>query len=136
MVCQNLIDHLNAEERYVISLNDVETVVREIEENPLPQMLYFWESFSQDQQIALSALAELQEVPNRAVSIKDILGFVGEYEMSMSFTEAEWRGALEGLCRRDIVERTSDRGEYQFKIDLFRPWVRHQHSIWESPLGK
>ena len=131
VVCQNLIDHLNAEERYVISLDDVEMVVREIEENPLPQMLYFWESFSQDQQVALSALAELQENPNQSVSVKDILGFVSEYEMSMSFTEAEWRGALEGLCRRDIVERTSDKGEYQFKIDLFRPWVKHQHSIWE-----
>jgi ligand-binding sensor domain-containing protein len=132
VICQNLIDLLNAEERYVVGLNDVRAVVREIEENPLPQMIYFWESLPPEQRLALSALAELQEKPDQSVSVEDILRFVGEYELPINFSEAEWRGALEGLCRREVVERVSDKGEYRFRIDLFRPWVKHGHSVWEA----
>jgi hypothetical protein len=132
VVCQNMIDHLNAEERNIVGQNDVVAVAREIEDNPLPQMLYFWDSFTQEQQWALSMLAELQEQPDQVVQATDILRTVKEYELPMSLSEADWRGALEGLCRREIVQRVSEHGEYRFRIDLFRPWVRHQRSIWEA----
>jgi len=132
VVCQNLIDRLNVEERNTAGESDIAAVAREIEDNPLPQMIYFWNSFTKEQQWGLSMLAELQENPNQSIQIIDILRAVKEYELPISLSEADWRGALEGLCRRDIVERVSDQGEYRFKIDLFRPWIRHQHSIWEA----
>ncbi|MFC1713492.1 two-component regulator propeller domain-containing protein [Candidatus Poribacteria bacterium] len=132
VVCQNLIDRLNIEERNTAGESDVAVVAREVEDNPLPQMLYFWDSFTKEQQWGLSMLAELQENPDQAIQVIDMLRAVKEYELPIPLSEADWRGTMESLCRRDIVDRVSDQGEYRFKIDLFRPWIRHQHSIWEA----
>jgi len=46
VVCQNLIDQLNMEERNIVEPKDIASVARLLEENPLPQMLYFWDSFT------------------------------------------------------------------------------------------
>jgi len=77
-------------------------------------------------------LAELQGQSNQSVQVSDIMRSVKEFGLPISLTEAEWRGALEGLCRREIIQRVSEKGEYRFRMDLFRPWIRHQHSIWEE----
>jgi ligand-binding sensor domain-containing protein len=130
IICQNLVDRLNMEQRNTAELNDVSVIVRELEENPPPQMHYFWDSFTQNQQLVLSMLAELQEHEDQVISVTDMLRTVQEYNLPITLSEADWRGALEGLCRRDMIRRVSDKGEYQFRIDLFRPWIKHQHSIW------
>lgn len=46
MFCQNLIDRLNMEERNTAGESDVAAAAREIEDNPLPQMICFWDSFT------------------------------------------------------------------------------------------
>jgi hypothetical protein len=57
VICQNLIDLLNEVRRRTIDAADVSAIVDGIVDNPLPQMIYFWDSLPAEEKLALSLLA-------------------------------------------------------------------------------
>ena len=54
VLCRNLIIHLNAEEINTVGQEDLDFVISDLVENPLPQMIYFWEELSDAEKISLS----------------------------------------------------------------------------------
>ena len=59
VICQNLVDYMNEHEQNWVTVADLNDVIADIVDNPLPQMIYAWDGLSDDEKLALSLLAEI-----------------------------------------------------------------------------
>ena len=135
VVCQNLIDRLNEVERDRVRQDDVDAVAQELADNPLPQMIYFWDGLEQDQRNALSLLGELLVDSNRYASAQTLLSLVQEENLSLDFDLSALERTLSDLFTDEILEREragEGKYEYRFRADIFRLWIRQAHSIWQQ----
>ena len=128
-VCMNMVDHLNDTASNRPSAEDLAAVVDQLVENPLPQMLYFWDSFGYEQKLCLSLLAET------LVGDEDWADPLAlqQHAVSIEFPEPPEIDtvsmALEGLFAREVLTRAAD--GFQFRMDLLRPWILRDHSPWQ-----
>ena len=135
VVCQNLIDRLNEMERDRVRQDDVDAVAQELADNPLPQMIYFWDGLEQNQRNALSLLGELLVDPNRYASAQTLLSFVQEENLDPELDLSALERTLSDLFTDEILEREragEGKYEYRFRADLFRLWIRQAHSVWQQ----
>jgi len=135
VVCQSLVDRLNAEQRNRVMQDDIDAVSQELAENPLPQMIYFWDGLERNQRIALSLLGEVLGDSIRYVSAKAMLGFATEHDLDFGIELTEMERMLDDLFTHDVLERErvgDGNYEYRFRVDLFRIWIRQSQSIWQS----
>nr|HQV32832.1 AAA family ATPase [Calditrichia bacterium] len=130
VVCQNLIDLLNERRRNEVHPGDVDRVVEEILENPLPQMLYFWNSLSANQKLLLSLVCELLDNDYAQVSADQVLRSSRKREYGIRTDLHTINTTLEGLYHARILAKKE--GNYAMQMDLFRLWIRQEHSIWRT----
>ncbi len=129
-VCMTVVDHLNEVRHNVVSLEDLGEVVEQLVENPLPQMLYFWESFSPAEKMLLSLLADvLSGTPDGPPRADDLIAHALELQLPVSYTVENVLTMLESLNGRDVLVKEDRR--FQFRMDLFRVWVHREHSPWQ-----
>jgi hypothetical protein len=130
MVCQNTVDYANQHEQNWVTLGDLTHVIADIIDNPLPQMIYTWDAFSDDEKIVLSLLAETlpDGIDYAAAKQLRIAVEAGDYPVNLS--ENTIRLTLEEMFRRELLDKDAGDG-FRFKIDLFRLWIRRSHSIWQ-----
>ncbi|MCH8874723.1 hypothetical protein IH824_18510, partial [candidate division KSB1 bacterium] len=128
VVCQNIVDHLNDEEKNHVDKQDLKVIADEIMENPLPQMIYFWNSLSNNKKLVLSLLAELLKDENTSVEAKQIEKRSKKRELGINASVQAINTTLESLFHSQFVNKTDD--GYSFKMDLFRGWIKRDHSIW------
>ncbi|MFC1716376.1 two-component regulator propeller domain-containing protein [Candidatus Poribacteria bacterium] len=134
VMCQNMIDRLNEVERNRVRQEDVDAVAEELANNPLPQMIYFWDGLEQDQNDALSLLGEVLDDSNRYASAQMLVSFVQEQKLELEFGLSDLERVLNDLFVNEMLEREragEGQYEYRFRADLFRLWVRQAHSVWE-----
>jgi len=134
VVCQNMMDRLNEAKRNRVRQEDVEAVAAELADNPLPQMIYFWDGLEQDQTGALSLLGEALEDSNTYASAQTLLNFAQEQNLTVESELSDMERVLNDLFVDEILERERAGAggyEYRFRVDLFRLWVRQAHSVWE-----
>jgi ligand-binding sensor domain-containing protein/AAA+ ATPase superfamily predicted ATPase len=135
VACQNIVDRLNAKQRNRVMQEDIEAVSQELAENPLPQMIYFWDGLDRNQRITLSLLGEVLGDSMRYASAKAMLGFATEHELDFGIELTDMERILDDLFTHDVLERErvgDGNYEYRFRVDLFRIWIRHSQSIWQS----
>ncbi|MFY9608983.1 MAG: two-component regulator propeller domain-containing protein [Blastocatellia bacterium] len=130
MVCQNTVDYANQHEQNWVTLADLTHVIADIIDNPLPQMIYTWDAFSDDEKIVLSLLAETlpDGIDYAAANKLRARVEAGDYPVNLS--ENTIRLTLEEMYRRELLDKDAGDG-FRFKIDLFRLWIRRSHSIWQ-----
>lgn len=128
-ICQSIVDHLNEWRRHYILKEDLEKIVEEIVDNPLPQMLYFWEGFSGDEKLVMSLLAEVLDGSDVVATAGKIAKVIAREGYPVTLSENSIRLILEELVRGDVLKRVGD-DAYCFRIDLFRLWIRKSHSLW------
>jgi len=128
VVCQNIVDYVNQKQRTHIQLEDLEVVIGEILENPLPQMIYFWNSLQDDKKLVLSLLAEIVEKPEQWITPEQIIKESKRRKFGLNLTIKEINTTLEGLFHSNYVVK-SDQG-FSFQMDLFRRWIKRDHAIW------
>ena len=130
MVCQNTVDYANQHEQNWVTLGDLTHVIADIIDNPLPQMIYTWDAFSDDEKIVLSLLAETlpDGIDYAAARQLRIAVEAGDYPVNLS--ENTIRLTLEEMFRREVLDKDAGDG-FRFRIDLFRLWIRRSHSIWQ-----
>ena len=58
VTCQNIVDYMNEHKQNWVTLADLQHVIAEIVDNPLPQMIYTWDGLSDDEKLVLSLLGE------------------------------------------------------------------------------
>ena len=125
-----VVDHLNEVRHNVVNLGDLGEVVEQLVENPLPQMLYFWESFSPAEKMLLSLLADvLSGTPAGPPRADDLIVHARELQLPVSYTVENVLTMLESLYGRDVLVKEDRR--FQFRMDLFRVWVHREHSPWQ-----
>jgi tetratricopeptide (TPR) repeat protein len=128
IVGQNIVDYVNETEKTNIQLEDLNQIVNEILENPLPQMIYFWNSLPQGQMLMLSLLADILEDPHKNITADEIIKQLKKKKLGIALDSHLVNTLLEGLYHQNYVSKT-DTG-YRFQIDLLRQWIKRDHSIW------
>jgi tetratricopeptide (TPR) repeat protein len=128
IVGQNIVDYVNETEKISIDLADLNHIVNEILENPLPQMIYFWNSLPQGQMLMLSLLADILDDPEKNINAAEIIKQSKKKKLGIALDTHLVNTLLEGLYHLDYVSKT-DSG-YRFQIDLMRQWIKRDHSIW------
>jgi AAA+ ATPase superfamily predicted ATPase len=130
VVCQNMVDLLMESEKTTPDGPDLERIVRDIVDNPLPQMIYSWNSVAEWDQIILASLASRLVDPEKWADAVDIVRFIRDNRIILPFKRERVNVLLEETYHKEFLEK-SDSGEYRFKMDLFRRWIKREHSIWK-----
>jgi len=131
VLCQALVDHLNEERKYEVTQADVDLVVAEMVENPLPQMIFSWCSLTDIEKLCLSSLAERssrEEEPQTFARIRD---YPQEQKTGWRFDNKKLHETVERLFHQDLLIKAESGDSFVFKMDLWRQWVGRMHSIWQ-----
>ena len=129
--CQALIDHLNEVQEYDLTSKDLQGVIDQIIENPLPQMIFSWNSLDNLEKLTLSVIGELNRDARTPVEAKDILAFAKNERIGFNINHNALNETLEKLFHHDMLSKDSGRDVYSFKMDLWRRWTARMHSIWK-----
>lgn len=127
--CQNIVDHLNEKQRNNVAINDLDEIVDEILENPLPQMIYFWNSLTNEKKLILSLLSEMLENSDSLIPAEKMHKFSGKREFGINLTLKTISTTLETLYHQHLLKKTEE--GYCFHMDLFRRWIKQDHSFWQ-----
>jgi ligand-binding sensor domain-containing protein/AAA+ ATPase superfamily predicted ATPase len=130
VICQNVVDCLNEQKRHYILRSDLKEIVDEVVNNPLPQMIYFWEGLGDDEKIVLSLVAETLVDENDAVTAERITQKIADSKYPVTLTEATIRLTLEELFRNEILDKFGE-GAFSYHVDLLRYWIKRSHSVWQ-----
>ena len=130
VICQNIVDFLNEQERHYVLRADVMAIVEEVVNNPLPQMSYFWEALSDDEKLVLALLADTLVDEQDVTSSARLAARITECNYPLTLSEATIRLTLEELFRRDLLEKYGA-DAFAYRVDLLRHWIRRSHSVWQ-----
>jgi AAA+ ATPase superfamily predicted ATPase len=128
VVCQNIVDYVNQKQRTNIQLEDLDIVINEILENPLPQMIYFWNSLQADKKLILSLLAEVLQNGDQRVTPQEIIKETKKKKFGLNLSVKDVSTTLEALFHTNYVSKSQE--GFCFQMDLFRRWVKRDHAIW------
>ena len=130
VICQNMVDLLIEERRADPSAADLERIVRDIVDNPLPQMIYSWNSLGEWDQIILSSLGSRLAGPEDWSGSVEIAAFIKGNRIVLPFARERINVLLEEAYHAEFLEK-GEAGSYRFRMDIFRGWIRREHSIWK-----
>jgi len=128
LICRNIVEMLNAEKRNYFYEEDISSVVREIIDNPPPQMIYFWAGLGNREKITLSAIAENSKNANQYTGLDDLAGAMKKFSIHLSMDDLKKVG--EKMLQREILEQNSEES-FRFRMDLFRLWIREEHNLYK-----
>ncbi len=129
LICSYAVDHLNHAERNSLTDADLEEVVQTLVDNPPPQLVYQWDDLSESDQYTLAIVGELCDGAEDTVSAENLRQAIRDNKYPVDLRTEALRVSLESLCRSKWLER-SEAGEYRFRVDLFRRWLRRARPIW------
>ena len=128
--CRTLVDHLNERRGTDVESEDVREVTDEIIDNPLPQMIFSWNSLLPMEKVALSIIGELSRDEIRPITAKDIVAFAGKEKIGYDIDIGKLNETLEKLFHHDLLAK-DEQLAYTFRMDLWRQWIGRMHSIWQ-----
>ncbi|MBN1797368.1 MAG: PEGA domain-containing protein [Spirochaetales bacterium] len=131
VICQNLVDILMEEERNDPAGDDLKRVIKDIVANPLPQMIYSWNNLSDWTRLTLSALGGLIKRPDDWINDQQVYQFLLQSKVRLPFKRERINILLEEAYQQEFLEKNEEE-KYRFKIDLFRRWIKKEHSIWKT----
>jgi hypothetical protein len=131
VICQNLVDILIEEERNDPVVDDLKRVIKDIVANPLPQMIYSWNNLSDWTRLILSALGGLIKKPDDWIDHQQVYQFLLQSKVRLPFKRERINILLEEAYQQEFLEKNEEE-KYRFKIDLFRRWIKKEHSIWKT----
>jgi hypothetical protein len=130
VICQNLVDRLLEEDRVEPTAEDLEAVVAGIVDNPLPQMIYSWNSLADASKVLLAALGGALAQGEAWAGPVELARFLRSSRLRLASGREQLLIWLEEAYHRELLEKQE--GErYRFRMDLLRLWVRREHSIWK-----
>lgn len=133
-ICQNLVDQLNDRRASDADAARVAEVVGGIINNPLPQMIFLWDGFEHDDKLVLALLAECLADGDDHASVEALLSHLKQRKYPLDLDRARAATTLEKLFKSEMLLRsdTASVPAYAFRMDLWRLWIRRQHSVWQA----
>jgi hypothetical protein len=132
-VCQSLVDRLNEHHSRLVVPQTLADVVDAMINNPLPQMIFLWDGLEHDEKLALALLAEVLTDGTAYSGIDPILRHLKRRGYPLKLERSRLATSLESLFKSEMLLRRdqADQHEYAFRMDLWRLWIRRQHSVWQ-----
>ncbi len=130
VICQNLVDHLMEDDRSEPTKQDLQLIVKGIIDNPLPQMIYSWNSLSEGNKILLSSLAGVLSQPQDWAGPAEVIQYFRQSKLGLPYKREEILILLEETYHKEFLEKREN-DLYRFRMDLPRRWIRREHSIWK-----
>jgi len=131
VLCQGLVDRLNEEGETTATAEDVDQVVRDIVDNPLPHMIFTWGSLSDVEKVALAAMAEIGGSGDDTVGADDILAHLKTEKTGITLATDLLSEGLERLFVEDLLDKDEGDERYTFRMGLWHSWVSRMHSVWQ-----
>jgi hypothetical protein len=128
--CQALVDHLNEVRENQVTKENLKDVVEQVIENPLPQMIFAWNSLTNLEKIATSIIGEIYAATGEPVTADEILTFAKSESIGFNIDSNVLRESLEKSFTHDVLTKDDNDG-YAFKMGLWQRWVSRMHSIWQ-----
>lgn len=128
---QALVDHLNEIHEYRVVAGDLRNVISQIIENPLPQMIFSWNSLGNLEKITLSIIGELNKDAARPIRAENIVEYARDERIGYQIETGALNETLEKLFHHDMLDKDDSHEAYTFKMDLWRRWMARMHSIWK-----
>lgn len=129
LLCQTTVDYLNQNQRFSLSQTELHKITQLVLDNPPLPLNHLWEQLSPLQKTTVAALAKVLEDGQAHASPKQIHAAIPEELLDEALGPAHMLSALGQLCNQDWLEDAGP-AEYRFRADLFRLWIRQEHSIW------
>jgi hypothetical protein len=129
VICQNIVDHLIDRGEVNLTMADTQKTIQEIVANPLPQMIYSWNSYAGSNQLILSSLAGLLDIAEEWADARWVVHFFRKNRLFLSIDRENANVLLEDAYHREFLDK-NESDAYRFRMDIFRHWIRREHSIW------
>ncbi|MGH7495564.1 MAG: hypothetical protein ACREOO_24655 [bacterium] len=129
LICQNLVYHLNEVKKREVKKADLQAVVDGIIENPPPQLLFNWSEHSPERKLTLAVLAEYGERHDAYLAADELCRRMSRSKLGIELERNFFNTELDGLLHDEHVLQKGRR--YSYRLDLYRQWVRHDHSVWQ-----
>jgi hypothetical protein len=130
LICQTTLDYANQNRIFTVSQPELERVVRLVLDNPPLPLHHLWDGLSSTQKTAIAGLAEVLANDEGYANARQILSSIPAELRREAGDPAQVASVLGHLCSQEWLVST-DPSEYRFKADLFRLWVRQEHSVWQ-----
>ena len=132
-VCQSLLDHLNENKTRLITTEILREVVDGLVDNPLPQMIFLWDSLEHDEKLVLALLAESLPDDRTFAAAPVLSKLVRKREYPLELGKGRIASALANLFRAELLSQNDSTQPpgYAFRMDLWRLWIRRMHSVWQ-----
>jgi len=132
-ICQSLVDQINERQSADVGVGLVDEVVDGIINNPLPQMIFMWDGLERNDKLVLALLAERLEDGTAFASVDDMLRHLRKRDYPLELDRADAATTAEKLYKSEMLLRSDEGTEpaYAFRMDLWRLWIRRQHSVWQ-----
>jgi len=128
-ICQCLVDHLNEVKKNRAELADIDVVMQHILNNPLPQMIYAWNSLQEIEKLVLAALAVVQKNAESGPSVAVLYDYLKKKDSDILMSRKDLTAALEYLISRDLVIHQN--GAYRVGIELLAQWIQREQPLWK-----
>ncbi|MBV9692048.1 MAG: VCBS repeat-containing protein [Ktedonobacteraceae bacterium] len=135
LMCRSLVDHCDEKRKSYVTINDVNTVLREVMQTGQFHFDWIWEQLSPEERSTLSALAQGGKEEGRQLSLVEVEEVYRDYRFR--FRRESIEAALQSLIDSDVVERVSDGAHdntldsirYRIPIGLIRSWLRKEKPL-------
>jgi PEGA domain len=132
-ICQSLVDQLNERRTGQATGEVLADVVDGLVNNPLPQMIFLWDGLERDEKLVLALLAEQLGDPSAQAGGDELVRLLRRRQYPLDLDKAHIETTLEKLFKHEMLLRrdVGNEREYAFRMDLWRLWIRRQHSVWQ-----
>jgi len=129
LACQVLVDTVNQHQRTVAGRQELHDAKKMLSHSSPPPFIHSWNGLRDPlYKIACASLAQTADNGDEFVTVDRILSSISDPLRDLVKDPVSFRRALQDLCLEDWLESGPGRS-YRFRIDLFRPWVRNEHSL-------
>lgn len=132
-ICQSIVDHLNEHRSSSATHETLSGVVDGIINNPLPQMIFLWDELERNEKLVLALLAECLSDGEAHTGAEELMRHLRRRQYPLELDKAHVATTLEKLFKSDFLLRHDEGSthQYAFRMDLWRLWIRRQHSVWQ-----
>jgi parallel beta-helix repeat protein len=136
LLCHELVDLHNREEKNYITIQDVNGEINRIIERGQMHFDFIWDSATNIERLVMTTLIKVLNEEDRAM-VSSIANKLGEYGLNIDSDIIS--KTLDGLANKDIISKIMNHTTtFEFKVDLIRIWMertKHFDQVVEQYKG-
>jgi hypothetical protein len=135
LMCRALVDYCNERGKTFVTINDVNTVLREVMQTGQFHFDWLWDQITPEERVALAAIAESGKEEGRLLAFAEIEEVYRRY--GIPYKREYILDSLKTLIEADIIEDTRvdarktrlDSHKFRIPVGLTRSWLLKEHPL-------